>query len=125
MEYKFSAEKPLAIETVSFDLGERINLNTFLNLDITQTNDGWKYIPIYINATLLDMIRELDTDKKYGRIIDHIVRSEYTDAESTAVLSNYLAEPDNEKYVKEFKELQNFRKLAKTYAKYVVENELI
>lgn len=125
MEYKFSTEKPLSIDTVVFDAGAGIIRNIFLNLDIQNTEDGWRYIPVYINGTVLDTIRGLGDNKKYGRIIDHIVRSEYTDAETTAILSNYLSEPDNEKYVKEFQDFQNFRKLAKDYAKYVTENELI
>lgn len=125
MEYKISTEKPLSIDTVVFSLGERIHRNIFLNLDIQNTEDGWRYIPVYINSTILDTIKGLGDNEKYGRIIDHIIRSEYTDAETTAILSNYLSEPDNEKYVKEFQEFQSFRKLAKEYAKYVTENELI
>lgn len=125
MEYKFSTEKPLSIDTLVFDSGDRIFRNIFLNLDIQNTEDGWRYIPVYINSTILDTIRGLGDKEKYGRIIDHIIRSEYTDAETTAILSNYLSEPDNEKYVKEFQDFQSYRKLAKEYAKYVTENELI
>ena len=125
MEYQFSEVKPLAIEIKTFDSCGRICRNPFFNIDVHEVDGGWEYIPIYINPTVLDSYVEFDKDKKYGKIIDHIVRSVYTDSESTAIISNYLLEQDNEKYVNEFNELQKIRKFAKTYAKYVVDNELI
>lgn len=128
MKYKVSDTKPLSIEFRKANLDENpFGTDTYYFIvDLSEYNGGWQFIPIYVHPMIFEDIKTTENiDEKYGKIIDHIVNSYYPSDVFNATIANYLLEPDNEKYVKEFKELQKFRKLAKTYAKYVVENELI
>ena len=52
------------------------------------------------------------------------VEKYYDDNDATAILSNYLNEPENEKYKNEFIQLQACRSLAKTLAKTIIEENI-
>ena len=117
LKYTISEDRPLRFETISGGYK--------LNYDITQLEDGtWQYYTMPLSTTMYNYIKG-DNDKIYECVISKIVRQRYPDNDMTAILSNYLAEPENEKYQQEFFELQNWRKLAKTTAKSVVLNEII
>ena len=53
----------------------------------------------------------------YRGLVNEIVSLKYDESEMFAVLLNYMDEPNNEVYKKEYNELQNWRKYAKEFAK--------
>lgn len=53
----------------------------------------------------------------YGKLVEGIIELKYSNSEVIARLNNYISEPDNEKYKTEYKELTEWRKIAKEYAK--------
>jgi type I restriction-modification system DNA methylase subunit len=57
-----------------------------------------------------ELIYGLEVEKK-------LTERGYNPGKIQAILNNYLAEPDNEKYVREFLELQEIRKICKDEAK--------
>ena len=123
--YKFSETCPDAIEyIVENDNGKSIT-KSFFNIDVQEVENGYKYIPVYIDNSILDSLIKMDKEHKYNKTIEWIIADQYKVPATTAILSNYLSDPDNEKYINEFNELQSWRKLVKTYVKYIVENEII
>lgn len=65
----------------------------------------WKYI----------LMRPADYN--YSGLINAIIGIDYNLKDTLAVMNNYLAEPKNAKYKKEFEEMQKVRKAAKEYSK--------
>lgn len=127
LKYTISENKPAVFETILYknDKNEDCVAGYRVNYDISQLEDGkWQYYVLDLSTTMYDYIKE-DSTKVYECIIVKIVRQRYPDNDMTAVLSNYLAEPDNEKYAAEFMEAQKWRKVAKSVAKYIVDNNII
>ena len=127
LKYTISENKPAVFETILYknDNNEDCVAGYRVNYDISQLEDGkWQYYVLDLSTTMYDYIKE-DSTKVYECIIVKIVRQRYPDNDMTAVLSNYLAEPDNEKYAAEFAAAQNWRKVAKSVAKYIVDNNII
>ena len=75
--------------------------------DISEDNGTYtcKYVPIFPD------------DYNYGGMVDAIIGVKYPLKESLAVVNNYLLDPNNEKYVTEFLEMQEWRKFAKSEAR--------
>lgn len=73
------------------------------------------------------------TDKFYNATYDNLVEKiiyfKYSTSNIEAVINNYLSDMSNEEYVREFNELQDWRKKAKGVAKkvndFIQENDLI
>ena len=73
------------------------------------------------------------TDKFYNAIYDNLVEKiiyfKYSTSNIEAVINNYLSDMSNEEYVREFNELQDWRKKAKSVARkvndFIQENDLI
>lgn len=127
LEYNISDSKPFVFETIvgKDEYGNMHPILYKLNYNMTQLADGsWQYYTLELSTTMYNYIQG-DKDKVYECIITKIIRQRYPDNDMTAILSNYLNEPDNEKYVNEFKEVQEWRKFAKSIAKYIVDNEII
>ena len=57
------------------------------------------------------------TEVLYERRVRQLIRLRYDQDSVEAILNNYLSEPDNEEYAREFKELQEYRALCKEQAK--------
>lgn len=123
MVYKYSADKPLTVERVdSVSYGSTYCI---LNFDITEIDEGWTFIPVPLFDSIRTRFKKLDTESRYGALVDHIMSFLYKFGSDTAIVSNYLLEPDNEKYKYEFGELQQYRKKVKEFVKYLMDNELI
>lgn len=64
----------------------------------------------------------------YDSIVNVIVSGDYSNDRMQAIINNYLLDQSNEDTTKEFNDMQEFRKKAKTWAKdligYVKENHL-
>ena len=53
----------------------------------------------------------------YEGLVDAIINMHYGMDEMLAILNNYTMDPQNPKYIKEFNEMQELRKIAKKFAK--------
>lgn len=53
----------------------------------------------------------------YGGLIDAIISTKYEMKDEMAVVNNYLLNPENEAYIEEYNEFQNWRQFAKSEAK--------
>lgn len=64
-----------------------------------------------------------------GEIVNNIIRERYSASQVEAIVNNYLSDITNEKYLKEFNDMQEWRKQAKSIAKkvndFIQENDLI
>ena len=78
-----------------------------------------------MSNSLLKANAQLDQilyDSLYGRLVEIEIRKTQSQRDVEAILNNYLAEPENEKYVNDFKKLQEHRKLAKETAKAILDS---
>ena len=57
------------------------------------------------------------TDALYKQEVSKLIRTKYNQNDVEAILNNYLEDPTDEKYIKEFKELQKFRAECKAQIK--------
>ena len=64
-----------------------------------------------------------------GEMINNIIRERYSASQVEAIVNNYLSDTTNEEYLKEFNDMQEWRKQAKSIAKkvndFIQENDLI
>lgn len=77
----------------------------------------------------------LDYDKAIYHVyyndvfIEHLIRLKYSASHVEAIVNNYLSDTTNEEYLKEFNDMQEWRKQAKSIAKkvndFIQENDLI
>lgn len=56
-------------------------------------------------------------DRIYGALVERKIRRRYSQRDIEAIMNNYLSEPNNDVYIKEFAELQSYRKQCKAEAK--------
>jgi len=56
-------------------------------------------------------------EQVYGRVVNDLLRQQYTASEVEAIVNNYLDDSTNEKHLKEFQDLQSYRKECKVKAK--------
>lgn len=79
------------------------------------------------NSLTIDYIRVIDIYN--NNIIDTIIRERYSASQVEAIVNNYLSDTTNEEYLKEFNDMQEWRKQAKSIAKkvndFIQENDLI
>ena len=57
----------------------------------------------------------------YDDLVDIFIRQQYPERSVEAILNNYLDDPSSEKYNNDFRELQEYRKACKLYAKQLLE----
>ena len=53
----------------------------------------------------------------YGEAVDREFRKKYLQRDVEAIINNYLADPNNAEYVREFQEMQTYREQCKAYVK--------
>lgn len=53
----------------------------------------------------------------YGEAVDREFRKKYLQRDVEAIINNYLADPTNAEYVREFDEMQAYRTQCKAYVK--------
>jgi hypothetical protein len=56
-------------------------------------------------------------DDLYGALVSREFRKRYSNDKCEAIINNYLDDPTNEKYVAEFRTMQDYRKYCKNFAK--------
>ena len=85
-----------------------------VNIDVIHNIDEWEYDRVSIPAGKWD----------YSGVVDALVQYKYPIDKMQAVINNYLLDPTDEETVKEFNEMQAWRKEAKEIAKQALEYEL-
>lgn len=84
-----------------------------------------KFIRVITNIGIYTL--ESYNDK--GEIVNNIIRERYSASQVEAIVNNYLSDTTNEEYLKEFNDMQEWRKEAKSIAKkvndFIQENDLI
>lgn len=89
------------------------------------------YVEKYNNSIriLSDIFGVILNDCNVPNIIDTIIRERYSASQVEAIVNNYLSDTTNEEYLKEFNDMQEWRKQAKSIAKkvndFIQENDLI
>nr|DAK79531.1 MAG TPA: hypothetical protein [Caudoviricetes sp.] len=89
------------------------------------------YIEKYNNSSriLSDTFSIIINNCNRSDIIDTIIRERYSASQVEAIVNNYLSDTTNEEYLKEFNDMQEWRKEAKSIAKkvndFIQENDLI
>lgn len=83
----------------------------FVNLNIELVGDIFYYEPIEVRYERWE----------YGGIIDALVTYKYPNDKMQSVINNYLLDPTDETIVKEFNDMQAWRKEAKEIAKQALE----
>ena len=89
------------------------------------------YVEKYNNSIriLSDIFGVILNDCNVPNIIDTIIRERYSASQVEAIVNNYLSDTTNEEYLKEFNDIQEWRKQAKSIAKkvndFIQENDLI
>lgn len=59
----------------------------------------------------------------YGELVSALVRSRYPDDAMIAIVNNYMAEPDEESYLDEWKNMQAWRRASKNAARLVLSED--
>ena len=80
--------------------------------EITEISPG-----IYSWRELLMKYRNFN----YGGLVSALIGLQYSDSQMTAIINNYLLDPENEDSKKEFLEMQEYRKYAKETARNILE----
>ena len=89
------------------------------------------YVEKYNNSIriLSDIFGVILNNCKVPNIIDTIIRERYSASQVEAIVNSYLSDTTNEEYLKEFNDMQEWRKQAKSIAKkvndFIQENDLI
>lgn len=77
-------------------------------IEISPSIYSWREISVkYINFN-------------YKSLVSTLIGLQYSPADMTAVINNYLLEPDDVDAKNEFEAMQEYRKYAKTTAKYIL-----
>lgn len=120
---KKTGEKP-EIMTITW-LNENIPTYVAINNNISENEDGtYSWDALELPEHTLVNVHNADIEMKRKVLIIHILRAYYDDNDATAILSNYLNEPENEKYKSEFEQLQKCRSIAKKLVKTIIEKNI-
>lgn len=85
-----------------------------INIDVIPVDGGYQWEQVSLTKERWN----------YGGVVDALVTYKYPNDKMQSVINNYLLEPDNAEYVKEFNDMQAWRKEAKEIAKQALEYEL-
>ena len=88
---------------------EKVNRTTlrYIPYDIVENNGTYSYKYVLLDPTRYN----------YEGLIDTLIGTKYELKTTIAILSNYLLDPTNLEYKKEFDDFQQWRKFAKNEAK--------
>ena len=115
---------PQIIDTYK-DEETNIYLRATININVVKLSNGtYEWDGLVLPDHAVNNIHNVNDELKYSVLIAHIIKSYYNDNEMTAILNNYLLDSSDEKYTKEFNQMQKIRKIAKETAKEIVENKL-
>ena len=96
-----------------------------INLNIVQLTDGtYEWDQLELPDFALNNIHNADDETKYSVLIAHIVKAYYNDNQMTAIINNYLLDPEDESFKNDFNKMQKVRVLAKNTAKEIITNDI-
>lgn len=96
-----------------------------INMNVNELKDGtYEWDRLELPDYALDNIYNANEETKYGVLVAHIITAYYNNHDMTAIMSNYLLEPDNEKYKEKFIKMQQLRRLAKDTVKQIIAEKL-
>ena len=96
-----------------------------INLNIVQLTDGtYEWDQLELPDFALNNIHNADDETKYSVLIAHIVKAYYNDNQMTAIINNYLLDPEDESFKNDFNKMQKVRILAKNTAKEIITNDI-
>ena len=72
------------------------------------------------NRILTDKVSIICDTYNVSNLINAFVREKYSVSQVEAIINNYLLDATNEEYLKEFNDMQEWRKEAKSIAKKIV-----
>lgn len=78
-----------------------------IRFDIREVEEGFECNEVEYNH------KEGLSSSDFGSMVSCIIRGKYSEDDVEAILNNYLADPENERYVAEFNSLQSWRNEAK------------
>ena len=120
-----SVEEPSVITVGKDDANDKYYY-ACINVNVVQLTDGtYEWDGLILPDYGVDNIHHADDETKYSVLISHIIKAYYNDHQMTAIMNNYLLDGDNEKYVKEFTQMQKIRKIAKETARKIIDDKLI
>ena len=96
-----------------------------INVNILQLTDKtYEWDQLELPDFALNNIHNADDDTKYSVLIAHIVKAYYNDNQMTAIINNYLLDPEDESFKNDFNKMQSIRILAKNTAKEIITNKI-
>jgi hypothetical protein len=111
------------MNTENIQLDQIYTSKTFpVNVTKKISNQFYVYVPIVTEKNVMNdyvykYVLMHDYEYNYKNLVSFIIYMKYTNSDTIAILSNYMVDPQNEKYIKEYNDFQNWRKFAKDYAK--------
>ena len=102
----YSYDKPKCYDKVRLNQKNCYNVN--YNIRFNTDMKCWEWDTAFVEGSLT-----------YDKIVNAIVSSKYPQDKMQAIINNYLIDP-TEDHVAEFKQMQDFRKNAKEYAKEIL-----
>ena len=96
-----------------------------INLNIIPLTDGtYTWDQLELPDFALNNIHNADDETKYSVLIAHIVKAYYNDNQMTAIINNYLLDPEDESFKNDFNKMQKVRVLAKNTVKEIITNNI-
>lgn len=89
-------------------------MKEIVHISVTPTRMS-KLVTIYTEDGLVSVSMNL-TEVSRNRLIAAVIRSKYSVDDMEAVVNNFISEPESEKTTKDFKDMNDWRKLAKRVA---------
>lgn len=123
---KNGQEKPKLMTVRKYGTNDNIDITyASINVNIIELTDGtFDWDCLELPKFALNNIYKADNDIKYSVLVSHIIKAYYNDNQMTAIINNYLLEPEYESYKNEFNKMQKVRKLAKDTVKEIITNNL-
>lgn len=119
-----SSEMP-SIMTIVENSDKSIITDASINVNVVELTDGtYEWDQLVLPKFAVNNIHNADDTTKYNVLISHIIKAYYDDNMMTAVLNNYLLDPNDSAHLKEFNAMQKVRRLAKDTAKKIVEDNI-
>ena len=119
------SEGAIAPSLMTIVMNENEYVYAAINLNIVLRDDHmYEWDHLVLPDFALDNIHNTDADTKYKVLVTHIIKAYYDDNSMTAILNNYLLDPEDTDSKAEFLKMQNVRKIAKDTAKEIIRNNI-
>ena len=122
---KMNASVEPELMTISTSKDKSTVTAAAINVNVLKLTDGtYEWDQLVLPAFAVNNIHIADETTKYNVLVSHIIKAYYNDNMMTAILNNYLLDPEDSAHLKEFNAMQKVRKLAKETAKKIVADKI-